>query len=212
MADLKKAFLKAQEQYKTADDAYAKAAKDRAVAIVWMARSAYAAATHPSVVTKRYPVNVTQAAKALDIPYATLYPYVQAGLALAKKQREGLLSVPDDTDISLTQRSLDEGERARQTAKRVADKKKKEELQAAADKLAALEAAKGDAEAPPAEGTPAEAEVPPAPAPSLAEEAQATARQLVAQVKLLREEKAWSGDTAASVVAILSEAFPVLSK
>ena len=231
---LKEAFDKAHADFDAAEGARAVAAHNKAVAAVWMSRIAYRTMTHPDVATKRYPENITGAAKVLGMPVGTLRPYGLAGIALAKKDMAGLLSVPEQDDIALVEASFDSTSRADQKAKRVKEAAKKAALEAKAKELDALKAngstAPATAPAPatgtdapaPATGAATDQQAPAtAPAtgdgtpaqrgPSLEDDAVATARQLVAQIKKLRADKGWAS-VASKVVAILAEAFPVLKK
>jgi hypothetical protein len=231
---LKEAFTKAHEDFDHAEGARQAAAHAKSVAAVWMSRIAYRTATHPDVATKRYPENITGAAKVLGMPVGTLRPYALAGIALHKADRAGLLSVPDEDDILAVEKSFDATTRAQQKEKRIKEAEKKAALEAKARELEALKAANGTVQAPvdqaPAtDGTkapegpqapatdqaPAKADqAPEAPAkapagPSLEEDVVATAKTLVAQIKKLRADKGWR-TVAPKVVAALAEVFPAL--
>lgn len=249
LATLKTAWTAAHNNWAHAEQgrAHAQLQKDRAA--VWMARIAYRTASHDAVANKRYPYNITGAAKVLGMPVGTLRPYAKAGEALG--DRAGLLSEPDAADIAVLNESFDAGSREDQRQKRLREKTAKLALEAAAKELEALKAAaaaKGEtpagdapaadapagdapadapadqapaadaaasgAQAPAADapsGAPAPADAPAQRGPSLEDDAVATARQLVAQIKKLRADKGWS-TVASKVVAILAEAFPVLKK
>jgi hypothetical protein len=236
---LREAYATAQAHERTHRTAKEAADHSMKVAMVWQARIAYRAATSEGVMTSRYPVNITGAAKALGVPVATLRPYALAGVALHKADKAGLLSAPALEDITIVNDSFDATSRADQKAKRVKEAAKKAALEAKALELEALKAKQAGAPAPanpladvqqaadaviaagqadkaqaPAGGqqaAPTGDAVPAQRGPSLEDDAVATARQLVAQIKKLRADKGWS-KVAGKVVAILAEAFPVLSK
>jgi hypothetical protein len=220
---LRAAFDKERAEHDSQTKAIESAVQARAVAAVWMSRIAYRTATHEAVATKRYPYNITGAAKVLGMPVGTLRPYALAGQALHVKDRAGLLSVPDADDVALVEGSFDATSRADQKAKRLVEKEKKAALEAKALELEALKAANGKApvEAPkaPATGTSAllpegaatgTDKAPEAPAgPSLQDDVKATAKLLVKQILALRATKEWSG-VAKEVSAILADVYPSL--
>ena len=232
---LKLAYAKAHKDEADAKSAMASADNARHIAMVWQARVAFRAMTHPDVATARYPQNITGAAKVLGIPVATLRPYGLAGIALHKADRAGLLSLPDADDIAIKEASFDATSRADQKAKRIKEAEKKAALEAKAKELEALKAKQAGTTAPatapvadataPATGTVAPvattdatdataAPVAPvaAPAtdgPSLSDDAVATAKRLVHIIKLLRADKSWR-TVAPKVVAVLAEVFPAL--
>lgn len=235
MAILREAYATAQaheRSHRTAKEAADHAMK---VAMVWQARIAYRAASSEAVVTSRYPYNITGAAKALGVPVATLRPYALAGAALHKADKAGLLSAPGKDDVAIVDGSFDATSRADQKAKRVKEAAKKAALEAKALELEALKKANGStapadgAQVPataPAQGTSAllpegattglqapvgDSQAPAQRGPSLEDDAVATARQLVAQIKKLRADKGWA-KISGKVVAVLAEAFPVLGK
>lgn len=231
---LKLAYAKAHMDETEARGAMASAEEAKFRAMVWQARVAYKAMVHPDVATPRYKENITGAAKVLGIPVGTLRPYGLAGIKLHAADRAGLLSQPDEEDVKILNASFDATSRADQKAKRVKEAAKKAALEAKAKELEALKA-KGATSAPAAPatapGTEAPASTGTAPAapgtapatapatdgqpaqrgPSLEDDAVATARQLVAQIKKLRADKGWA-TVASKVVAILAEVFPVLKK
>jgi hypothetical protein len=235
IAILKEAYATAQRSEKA--HRVTREAADMAMreAQVWQARIAYRAGTSEGIANSRYPFNITGAAKALGVPVATLRPYALAGEALHKADRAGILATPSKEDLTIVNDSFDRTSRADQKAKRVKEAAKKAALEAKAKELEALKAkqagtpatgetpatgdvpATGDAQAPasgqqaPATGEAPAGDVPAQRGPSLEDDAVATARQLVAQIKKLRADKGWS-KVAGKVVAILAEAFPVLSK
>lgn len=90
----------------------------RSVAIVWMARTGYLTATHVTIASKRYPMNISAAAKELGMAYGTLRPYMLAGQALADKGRVYLMDDPEQVDIDIVEKSFDEGARADRKATR----------------------------------------------------------------------------------------------
>ena len=201
LSSLKEAFDRAYADYGTADDALRAAAHARSTAAVWMARIAYRAATHEAIATKRYPYNITGAAKALGRPVPTLRPYAIAGQALAQKDKAGLFSEPTDEERAIVEKSFDDGVRAQQKEKRRIEREKKAALEA----KVATASGTGDSE-PSDDG--AEPVAQPS-APSLSDDTLATAKRLVAQIKALREAKEWR-DVAAEVNAILAEVYPSL--
>lgn len=225
LTNLKTAWDGAKKDFDEASAVVLTASHARAVAAVWLSRVAYRTATHASVATSRYPYNITGAAKALGMPVGTLRPYALAGAALHKADRAGLLSSPAEEDVALVEKSFDDTSRADQKAKRLKEKERKEALEAKSRELEALKKAGADkapatgqapAKAPEGPQAPAtDAKAPEAPAkapeagPSLTEDVLATAKTLVRQIKALRTSKEWS-PVAKDVVAILTEAFPVL--
>lgn len=235
LAILREAYATAQASEKAHRTTREAAEQGMKVAMVWQARIAYRAASSEEVATSRYPYNITGAAKVLGVPVATLRPYALAGAALHKADRAGILAAPGKDDVTIVDNSFDATSRADQKAKRVKEAAKKAALEAKALELEALKAKNGekapatDAQAPagtqapapatdaatdqqaPATDAPATGDVPAQRGPSLEDDAVATARQLVAQIKKLRADKGWA-KVAGKVVAILAEAFPVLSK
>lgn len=223
---LKLAYAKAHRDETDARGAMEAADIARKSAMVWQARVAYRAMTHPDVATARYKENITGAAKVLGIPVGTLRPYGLAGIALHAKDRAGLLSVPDSDDVALVDASFDATSRADQKEKRLREKAKKEALEAKALELEALKAAngtkapEGDTKAPqapvpsaPSAGTDkapeAPAKAPEAPSgPSLQDDAVTVAKELVRKLKALKA----SGDKASilKVNAVLAEFYPAL--
>jgi len=233
---LRKAYAKAHKDETDAKAAMESAEVARYSAMVWQARVAYRAMTHPDVATARYKENITGAAKVLGIPVATLRPYGLAGMALHKADRAGLLSLPDGEDIKLLNDSFDATSRQDQKEKRLREKAKKEALEAKARELEALKQANGDkapeglkdvvdaadaildaAKAPKAPApAPATDKAPEAPAkapeaqsgPSLQDDAVTVAKDLVRKLKALKA----GGDKATilKVNAILGDFYPAL--
>jgi len=153
---LKAGWNRAHANWAHAERGRASAQHAKDVAAVWMARIAFRTATHADVANKRYPYNITGAAKVLGMPVATLRPYALAGQVLDKDERAGLLSEPDATDVALLNESFDAGARAQQREKRLKEKEAKLALEAAhAAAQAELEALK--AATPPATDAPADA-------------------------------------------------------
>jgi hypothetical protein len=200
---LREAWENSFKDLKTAEHGKALAEHAANVAKVWLSRTAILTAVHPSVLNRKAPeMNISGAARALKVPYATLYPYIQAGMALAKHQREGLLSAPSKEDITLVVEAFDE----------VANAKRREDraLEAEARKVAkaealALEQAGANGET----GEDGEV-VPPVKVPTLAEETLEGALLLVKRIKALRRSKEWSGATAEAVTKALAEVYPAL--
>lgn len=231
------AYEEADKEWHEADKKERSASHDKKVAAVWMARIAYRAASHEAVKTARYPYNITGAARVLKRPVATLRPYAMAGELLGKADRAGLLSAPNADDIKIVDDFFEAGVREQQRQKRVKEREEKKALKAAKLELDALkkngegsspsqapaqdQAPATDGKAPEApakadqapatpSGTEAPAKAPAADVPNpLKADVKATARQLVAQVKLLREAKEWR-DVASEVSAILAEVYPAL--
>jgi hypothetical protein len=229
---LKEAFAKAHNDYDHAEGIRAQAAHNKSVAAVWMSRIAYRTMTHPDVASKRYPENITGAAKVLGMPVGTLRPYGLAGIALAKKDLAGLLSEPEPADLAIVEASFDATTRADQKAKRVKEAQKKAALEAKAKELDALKAktpaapagvadvqaaadaviAAGQADkvgtAPTAPTAPGTAPAP-APAPSVTDDILRTARELVKMSKAQRanDKGAWA-KTHGELVKILADLFP----
>ncbi len=237
LGTLRTAFSHAHSNWAHAERGRASAQHAKDVAAVWMSRIAYRTATHHDVANKRYPYNITGAAKVLGMPVGTLRPYALAGQALDGAERAGLLSEPDVEDITLLNDSFDNGAREQQRQKRLKEKETKLALEEKARELEALKAAQdakapeapaGDDKAPeaPAAGTSAllpegaatgtdkapeaPAKAPEAPAgPSLQEDTVTAAKELVRKIKALRASKDWSA-VAKEVGAILAEVYPSL--
>lgn len=228
---LKLAYAKAHRDETDARAAMESAEVAKFSAMVWQARVAYRAMTHPDVATARYKENITGAAKVLGIPVGTLRPYGLAGIALHKADRAGLLSVPDADDIKMLNDSFDATSRQDQKEKRLREKAKKAELQRKADELEALKAKQAPAgekapEGPQApasgaqapageqapakapEGAQAPAQAPASSGPSLQDDAVTVAKELVRKLKALKA----SGDKASilKVNAVLAEFYPAL--
>jgi hypothetical protein len=232
---LRSAYEKALGDYAKAKDDEDAARVAKLSAAVWLARIAYRTATHEAIATKRYPTNITGAAKALGKPVATLRPYALAGEKLHAADRAGLLSVPDAEDMAIVDKSFEDGVREQQRQKRIADKEKKAALEAKARELEALKQANGtkapaptgdvsdvkaaaDAviEAGMADKAQAPAKAPEAPVqapagPSLQADTEATARELVRKIKALQKAGDWKAE-GPRINAILAEVYPALKR
>ena len=85
--------------------------------VLW-ARAAYLRAISPSVATARYPMNVTRALEALDVPYSTVRPYILAGQALAHEGRAHRTSPAEQIDLDIVEAAMDQAARAPRRASR----------------------------------------------------------------------------------------------